>query len=369
MAADVIFISSKPCLCHLKGKDFYSQATVTLFIVEDQSDRGSSWPLYLVGALFAVVVATIGAWNVELPYLAFSTGPVSDAADSIVVEEVEVYPPEGELLMLTVVSQDVNPFEALIAGIDPTIDLVPKEAYRPPDESDEDYRKRVLQQMDDSQTRAITVALEHLGYEMVPTDVLITDLVPDLPAAEVLQIGDSVDRFNDTVIGRSTDLTDALEGLEPGDLADIEVTREGTTQTLEVELGARDDEEGGAMIGIIVGELTEPPFPVSIRAGNVGGPSAGMMHALAIIDSLTPGEMTKGHIVAGTGTIAYDATVGAIGGVRQKVVAAEAAGAGFILVPESNYEAALTAPRETIEIVSVATLQDAVDFLESLPEA
>jgi PDZ domain-containing protein len=322
----------------------------------------------LVGALFAAGVMTLVVWNVELPYLAFSTGPVSDAADAIVASEVDTYPPDGELLMLTVVSQDVNPFEALIAGTDPTIDLVPKEAYRPPDESDEDYRKRVLQQMDDSQTRAITVALEYLGYEMVPTDVLITDLVPDLPAAEVLQIGDSVDRFNGTEIGRSTDLTDALVGLDPGDVADIEVTRAGTTQSLEVELAAREDEEDGAMIGIIVGELTEPPFPVSIRAGNVGGPSAGMMHALAIIDTLTPGEMTKGHIVAGTGTIAYDSTVGAIGGVRQKVVAAEAAGASYILVPADNYQAALTAPRETIEIVSVATLQDAIGFLEGLPE-
>jgi PDZ domain-containing protein len=92
------------------------------------------------------------------------------------------------------------------------------------------------------------------------------------------------------------------------------------------------------------------------------------MHALAIIDTLTPGEMTKGHIVAGTGTIGYDATVGAIGGVRQKVVAAEAAGADYILVPEGNYEAALTAPRESIEIVSVATLQDAIDFLDGLAE-
>jgi Lon-like protease len=337
-------------------------------MVDEHDDRGSSWPLYLVGALFTVGVMILGAWNLELPYLAFSTGPVSDAADAIVASEVDTYPPEGELLMLTVVSQDVNPFEALIAGVDPTIDLVPKEAYRQPDESDEDYRKRVLQQMDDSQIRAITVALEYLGYEMVPTDVLITDLVPDLPAADVLQIGDSVDSFNGTEIVRSTDLTAALDGLEPGDIVDLEVTREGTTQDLQVELAARDDEEGGAMIGIIVGELTEPPFPVSIRAGNVGGPSAGMMHALAIIDTLTPGEMTKGHIVAGTGTIGYDATVGAIGGVRQKVVAAEAAGADYILVPEGNYEAALTAPRESIEIVSVATLQDAIDFLDGLAE-
>ena len=334
--------------------------------MEDQIERRSSWPLYLVGALFVVGVLTLGVWNLELPYLAFSSGPVSDAADAIVASEVDTYPPDGELLMLTVVSQDVNAFEALIAGFDPSIDLVAKEAYRQPDETDEDYRKRVLQQMDDAQTRAITVALEYLGYEMIPTDVLITDLVPDQPAAEVLQIGDSVDSFNGTQIVRSTDLTDALEGLAPGEVVDLEVTRNGTEQTLQVELAQRDDDEGGAMIGIIVGELTEPPFPVSIQAGNVGGPSAGMMHALAIIDTLTPGEMTKGHIVAGTGTIDYDSAVGSIGGIRQKVVGAEAAGAEYILVPAGNYETALTAPRESIEIVSVATLQDAVDFLDGL---
>lgn len=337
--------------------------------METQDKHKTLWPLYVVGSLFVVGALILAVWNLELPYLAFSSGPVSDAADAIVASEVEVYPPVGELLMLTVVSQDVNLFEAVIAGVDPSIDLVPKEAYRQPDETDEDYRKRVLQQMDDSQTRAITVALEHLGYEMIPTDVLITDVVPDKPAAEVLQIGDSIDSLNGVEIVRSTDLTDALEGFQPGEVVDIGVTREGSEQTVPVELAEREDQPGGAMIGITVGELSEPPFPVSIEAGDVGGPSAGMMHALAIIDTLTPGEMTKSHVVAGTGTIGYDGTVGAIGGVRQKVVAAEAAGAEFILVPEGNYEAALTAPRDSIEIVPVATLQDAIDFFDQLGQA
>ena len=356
-------------MCNLTSKDFYPEATVTLLPVEDHKESGSSWPLYLVGAFFVVGGLTLGAWNLELPYLAFSSGPVSDAADAIVASEVDTFPPQGELLMLTVVSQDVNMFEAVIAGIDSTIDLVPKEAYRQPEETEEDYRKRVLQQMDDSQTRAITVALNFLGHEMVPIDVLITDVVPEKPAAEVLQIGDSVDAFNGTEIVRSTDLTAALEGFEPGDVVEVEVTREGSSQTLQVELAPRDDGAEGAMIGIIVGELTEPPFPVSIRAGNVGGPSAGMMHALAIIDTLTPGEMTKGHIIAGTGTIQYDGAVGAIGGIRQKVVGAEAAGAEYILVPQDNYEAALTAERQSIEIVPIATLQDAIDFFDGLAEA
>ncbi len=333
--------------------------------VEEQKNV-SSWPLYVVGALFLAGVLVIAAWNVELPYLAFSSGPVSDAADAIIASDVETFPPVGELLMLTVVSQDVNLFEAVIAGLDPTIDLIPKEAYRRPDETDEEYRKRVLAQMDDSQTRAITVALGYLGYEMIPTEVLITDLVPDKPAADLLEIGDSLISLDGNEIVRSTDVTDALVGRSPGDVVEVGVSREGSEQTFDIELAARDDDPDGPMIGIVVGELTEPPFPISIQAGNVGGPSAGMMHALAIIDTLTPGEMTKGHVVAGTGTIQYDGTVGGIGGIRQKVVGAEAAGAEFILVPQDNYEAALTAERTSIEIVPVATLQDAIDFLAGL---
>lgn len=123
------------------------------------------------------------------------------------------------------------------------------------------------------------------------------------------------------------------------------------------------------MIGVLLGELTEPPFPLEIEAGDVGGPSAGMMHTLAIIDTLTEGELTKGRVIAGTGTIMIDGTVGNIGGIRQKVVGAEAAGATHILVPAGNYEAALTAEYESIEIVPIETIDDAIDFLENLDTA
>ncbi len=316
-----------------------------------------------------VVVLTVAAWNIELSYLAFSPGPVSDAADSVVVEEVPVYPPDGELLMLTVVSQDVNLFEALIAGADPTIDLVPKEAVRRPGESDEQYRSRVLEQMEDSNFRAITVALNYLGIEMVPVEVVIDDMVEGTNAAELFRQGDTLTTVNGAPVSGVADITAALEPLAPGDVIPVTVLRDGESLELKVELAEREDQPGAPMIGIVVGELTQPPFPITIRSGDVGGPSAGMMHTLAIIDSLTEGELTGGHVIAGTGTINLDGTVGPIGGIRQKVVAAEAAGAEIILVPEKNYQAALTAERQNIEIVPVGTIADAVEFLESLPAA
>lgn len=328
--------------------------------------KSASWPLYLIGSLFLAGFLAVVAWNVELPYRAYLPGPVGDAADTVVVEDVEVFPPEGELLMLTVYNQDVNLFEAVIAGVDPTIDLIRREAVIREGETDEEYRNRVLQQMDDSNFRAIAVALGHLGYELSPTEVVINDIVEGVPAAEVLERGDTILSIGGDPIEDLADVAPILEGHEVGDVIDVTVDREGEVVDVEVELVEHEDEPGTPMIGIVLGQLTEPPFPISLQPGDVGGPSAGLMHTLAIIDSLTEGELTAGRVVAGTGTISLDGTVGSIGGVRQKVVAAEAAGAEFILVPEGNYESARTAPRENIEIVPVATLDDALAFLESL---
>lgn len=337
--------------------------------MEAEKKRGASWPLYLIGVLFVVGVGGVIAWNIELPYLAFSAGPVSDAADSVVAEGVDVYPPDGELLMLTVVSQDVNVFEALIAGIDPAIDLVPKAALRRAGESDEAYRNRVLQQMEDSNFRSIFVALDYLGYEMVPTEVVINEFVEGVPAESVLELGDTIIAVNGVAVAQVDDIRQVTEGMSVGDILEMTVDRGGVEVDVDVELAEREDEPGVPMIGVVLGELTEPPFPLSIQAGDVGGPSAGMMHALAIIDTLTEGELTKGHVIAGTGTIKVDGTVGNIGGIRQKVVGAEAAGATYILVPQGNYDTALTAERSTIEIVPIATIDDAIEFLEKLEAA
>ena len=334
-----------------------------------KNKRSASWPLFLMGALFLIGMSGAIAWNIELPYLAFGPGPVSDAADAIVAETVEVYPPDGELLMLTVVSQGVNVFEAIIAGLDPTIDLVPKQAVRRPGETNEEYRNRTLQQMDDSNFRSIAVALGYLEIDLVSTEVVVNEFVEGVPAASVLVLGDTIVAIDGVEVASVEDIRLLLEGVGIGDTIAMTVERAGETVEVDVTLVERDDEPGEAMIGVILGELSEPPFPLEIQAGDVGGPSAGMMHSLAIIDTLTEGELTKGHVIAGTGTIQVDGTVGNIGGIRQKVPAAEAAGATYILVPEGNYEKALTAEFDNIEIVPIANISEAVAFLETLEAA
>jgi PDZ domain-containing protein len=337
--------------------------------VTTEPTRSARWPYFALGGLFALGFAAVVLWNVEIPYVAFSPGPTSDAVNSVTADGVELFPPSGELLMLTVVSQDVNLFEALIAGIDPSIDLVPKEAVRREGESDEDYRNRVLQQMDDSNFRAIAVALGFLGYEMVPVEVVINEFVEDVPAADVLELGDTILEIDGVAVSSVADIGPLLEGRSVGSTLMLKVGRDGETLDLEVVLAERTDEPGVAMIGVVLGELTRPPFPIELRPGDIGGPSAGMMHTLAIIDSLTEGDLTGGEVIAGTGTIRIDGTIGAIGGIRQKVVGAEAAGARYILVPVDNYERALTAERSSIEIVPVATIEEAIDFLDGLSAA
>lgn len=330
--------------------------------------NGTSRNGALIGAavLFFVVGLMIAAWSVELPLIAYSPGPITDAADSVVVDGAPVYPPGGELVMLTVAGQDINAFEALVAAIDPSVDVLARRAVRRPDESDEEYRRRNLQLMDQSTTAAITVALDHVDTVDYEPTVFITGYAADTPAGQVLDIGDRILTLAGEDVSTLEDLSAALGDRRPGDEVTIEVERGGDVVSHDVALAQREDDPDTPMIGIFVRQL---PFWVDIDSGIVGGPSAGLMYTLAIIDVLTPGDLTGGRIVAGTGTIDTDGNVGGIGGVRQKVVAAEAAGAEVMLVPESNHEAALTAPRTDLELVPVATVGDALEFLESLAAA
>lgn len=328
--------------------------------------RPSRWPYFTLGGLLLAGLLSVVAWNVELPYIAYSVGPVTDVTNSIAAEGVETYRTSGELLMLTVITQNVNVFEAVIALFDPTIDLYERQAVRTPGETDEEYRSRVLQQMDDSNFRSIVVALNELGYEMEPIEVVINGLVDGVPAAAVLQLGDTIIEVQGTAVTSIAEIASLVRDLPVGEVISVTVRREAEELDLRFELAEREDEPGVAMIGVMLGEIVEAPFELSIRTGNVGGPSAGMIHTLAIIEALTEGQLTNGHVIAGTGTVNPDGTVGAIGGVRQKVVAAEAAGASYILVPVDNYESALTAQRERIEIIPIASIDEALEFLANL---
>ena len=334
--------------------------------------RRPRWPL--VVAVLAVIGAglMIAAWNISLPYYAFSPGPVGDVIEAVSISEQETFVPDEELLMLTVSSQGVNPIEALLAAFDPTVDLVARIAVRQPDESDEDFVARNQASMDLSKETAITVALRELGYEVATRSegVAVSDVAPETPAAGVLEVNDVITSVAGVEVELPGEIAPILANKSPGDVVSIELMRDGVARSVEVELAPRDGEPSSAIIGIGAAALNptfEFPFPIEIDAGLVGGPSAGMMYTLAVIEVLTPGDLASGRIVAGTGTIDEAGNIGAIGGIRQKVVAAEAAGADVMLVPAANYDEAVTAPRDGMELIPVANLSEALTALRELP--
>jgi PDZ domain-containing protein len=335
----------------------------------------SPLPRWVAGTfvgLFLTAAAAIGAWSVELPYVAFSPGPVGDAIDVVVAtDDVEVFVPDGELYFLTVsvTAGGVNAYEAITAGLDPAVDLVRRQAVRRDDESDEEYKQRNLDAMDQSIDTAVAVALDRAGVPVrIESDgVQVVDLVEGSGAAGILQPDDVIVAVDGEPVQLSGDIGVVIGELSPGDSVEIDIERNGEPMSVEVELTASED-GSRTLIGILA-QTANPRYPISIETSNVGGPSAGMMYTLAIMDLLVDGDLAKGNLVAGTGTIRADGTVGNIGGVRQKVVAAEAAGAGVMLVPAGNYEEALTAPRESIELISVATIDEALAALEALDPA
>lgn len=328
------------------------------------------WVIAAFVGLFLAAGAAVGAWSVELPFYAFSPGPVGDAIDVVVSDEtVAIYEPDGELFFLTVSLQEVNLYEAVAAAVDPAVDLVRREAIRPPDESDEEFKERNLDSMDRSIDTAVAVALDRAGVEMtVESDgVEVVDIVEGSGSEGVLEPGDIITAVDGEPVQLAGDIGVVIGELEPGAVVELDVVRDGEPMTVDVELTASEDGTR-PLIGIIA-QTANPRYPIAIESANIGGPSAGMMYTLAIMDLLIDGDLTKGHVVAGTGTISSDGRVGPIGGIRQKVVAAEAAGADLMLVPQDNYEAALTAERESMELIPVATIDDALAALEALPPA
>ena len=326
---------------------------------EHQSQRA----LIASAVLFFLAGLVVMGWNLSLPLIAYSPGPVSDTVDAIIVEGAETFPTDGELIMLTAAGQDVNIFEAVVAAADSSVDVISRQVVRRPEESDEDYRRRNLELMDQSTAVAIRVALGKVDIGEYELSVYITGYAADTPAGAVLEIGDRILELGDRPIAATTDLAEVMEGLAPGDSVPISVDRDGEVLEFDIELAEQAENPDEPMIGIFIRQL---PFWVDIDSGIVGGPSAGAMYTIAIIDVLTPGSLTRGHVVAGTGTVDPDGNVGGIGAVRQKVVAAEAAGAEFMLVPASNHDQALTAPRQDLELVPIATIDEALAFFESL---
>jgi PDZ domain-containing protein len=334
------------------------------------------WPWFVAGFLIAIGIAIAVAWPITLPYYTLSPGPVYDTSDFVHVEDGNLAD-TGELFFLTVSLKEANAFEWAAAHFNDSVDIRPRENIRPSGVSPEQLRRESLAAMEQSKNDAIYVALTQLGYDvtLTGTGALVIDTVPDSAADGVLFPNDVIVEMDGQPVAFRSDIIAELSGLAVGDVVTMLVERPVESSAdledlaIELTLGPNTDDPERPMIGVLL-ENNEPivefPVNVEIDSQNIGGPSAGMMFTLQIMDQLTEEPLTKGYRIAGTGTISTDGTVGAIGGIHQKVYGAIDAGARAVLVPAANYPDAVAAAGDRIEVVKVETIDDALAFLATL---
>jgi PDZ domain-containing protein len=325
----------------------------------------------LVGAV-VVLLLTLGVMVAPVPYVVLQPGPTWDTLGDgndgePVLEfdgEAELSDSAGELHLTTVsVQPSVNLLDAIYAWFDSDDAVVPEELVYPPEQSREEVEQRNAEQFTRSQSDAEVAALSYLGY---PSRVRVVTVVADAPATGLLSAGDVLTSVNGAELTEAEQLRGLVTAEPAGATLTIGYVRDGEPGTAEVTTASLGNGDDTPRLGVEVAEEVDAPFELTIGLERIGGPSAGLMFALGIIDKLDPEDLTGGEIIAGTGTIDGAGKVGAIGGVPQKLVAADQIGAIAFLVPAANCaEAAANAP-PGLTLVRVETLADAVDALAAL---
>lgn len=328
----------------------------------------------IAACIAAPLVLILGglALAVPLPYASYSPGPTfdilaqdADEAEVIQVDGHEAYYDDGEIRFTTVIASSYGDKlalgEAISRWLQPDKAVVPYDLVHPPDSSAEAEEAEGAVQMTTSQDAAKAVALTELGYDL-ETAVKVAAVSEDGPAADKLLVGDIIRTVDGSAANSADEVVTAVQSHDDGSLVELGIERDDRELTVRIKPVEVDDT---LRIGISVGSSFEFPFDITLRVDpNVGGPSAGLMFSLAIYDTLTPGSMTGGAVVAGTGELATDGRVGPIGGIAQKIAGAEDAGAELFFVPPDN--CADTADLDPdLRLVKAETMHDARLALET----
>lgn len=356
---------------------------VSLFTdVEPQFQRRRSgggwlgWALLALALVCAIVVAFVPS-----PYVIEKPGPVFDTLGTVTIDgddvpliEIpieETYPTTGSLDMLTVsiLGDRENPrnwLEVATAWLDPSSAVVPVDEVYPVGVSTDESAEASRIQMEVSQQEAIAAALDRLDYDFTST-ITIAGVVEDGVSDGSLEAGDVVESLNGETFRFVSQLRDAVIANGADSPLSITVTRAGEELTFDLtpQLVTNGTETTPA-IGVYLGSEYTFPFDVTIQLENVGGPSAGQMFALGIIDKLTPESLNGGESVAGTGTISGDGEIGPIGGIRQKMYGAVNAGADYFLAPADNCDEVTDHIPSGLTVLAVETLDDSIAALEGI---
>jgi PDZ domain-containing protein len=324
--------------------------------------------LTLLVALVPIVAFGVLLAAVTVPFVSLGPGPTFDtlgAVDGKQVVDLQGAPTHqttGHLNMTTVSQRDgLTLGEALAMWLSGREQLVPRDLVYPPGKSPEEIEHDNNADFRESERSAEYAALGYLSY---PAAITVAEVNDPGPSAGVLQPGDAVDKVNGTPVANVDQFTGILAHTEPGQEAVIDYRRKNAVPGVaRITLGKNKDRDYG-FLGIAVLDAPWAPFAIDFNLANVGGPSAGLIFSLAVIDKLTTGELVGSNFVAGTGTIKADGEVGAIGGISHKILAAHEAGATVFLVPTDNcYEA--RSDNAGLELLKVDNLSQAVDALHA----
>lgn len=331
----------------------------------------------MVVATISLIVLTCVAYLVPMPYVTMRPGPAFDTLGKFDSQQmftfgdgVKTYPTTGSLDFTTVsvtrADTRLSLANAVRAYFDRDVAVVPKSLIYPDNQSAKQSTAESAAQLDGSKDSSRVAALRAAGYT-VTGQPQVAGLVQGGAAAEMLKVGDVVTEIDGAKVATSAEAVAAIGAKTPGESVAVTVERDGKAQTFDIVTRPDVDDPKLPRIGVSLGTKYTYPIEINNNVGReIGGPSAGTMFALAIYDKLTPGELTGGKKIAGTGEMTADGVVGPIGGIRQKMRGAANAGASIFLVPASNCSEATDGDDDGLKLVKITKLDDAISSLEAL---
>lgn len=347
--------------------------------IRHPSRRG--WML-IVSATTTLVLLAVALW-LPVPFVKLSPGPTfnvigqDDGEDVITITGTETFPVSGTLDMTTVYERGgprrgLTFVEAVAAWLNPSDAVVPRELLFPDDITGEEVQQRQALLFDTSESNAVAAAMRYLDRP-VSTTVVANAVYPDTPADGVLLPKDEIVRVDGEDVTSAEQVVRIVRGSPVGSTFTMDIRRDGVEvdgavqddveQTVTVTSVPNPEDPEVPLIGVGVGELYSADFPITFTLEDVGGPSAGLVFALGLVDKLTPEDLIAGQHVAGTGTIDPQGTVGPIGGIRQKLVGARDSGATLFVMPAEHCAEIEGHVPDGLTVVPISTLSDAVDAI------
>jgi Lon-like protease len=321
----------------------------------------------LLGAVITALLS-VGVFAAPIPYVVLAAGPTvntlgqKDGKDVIQVSGRATSSSAGQLRLTTVgVHPNAKLLPAVYGWFRDDEAVVPRELVYPPGKSEKEVEQDNAEDFQASQTSAETAALRELGY---PVQVVVKSVDPGGPSDARLRPGDVITSVDGQPVETAAGLVDLIQGKPAGSRLTIGYVRGGARASFPITSAASNG--GTPRIGVSIDQRQPHPFSITFNVGQIGGPSAGLMFALGIVDKLRPEDLTSGKIIAGTGTIDDAGRVGPIGGIPQKLVGARKAGADVFLVPADNCAEAVRNAQPDLPLIRVGTLDEALDALDAL---